>query len=91
MRWNLKEASTRSTENRMGCPQTDSVERERYAGVPSTGSPDDRERNGAGDFDGTHTGQGQPKPREQTGQTKLWRAGHKRNDSRSGSAIAEGT
>jgi len=34
----------------MGCPQIDSVERERYAGAPSIGSPDDRERNGASDL-----------------------------------------
>jgi hypothetical protein len=34
----------------MGCPQTDSVERERYAGALSTGFPDDRERNGASDL-----------------------------------------
>ena len=39
-----------STENRKGCQQTDSVERERYAGAPSTGSPDNRERNGATDL-----------------------------------------
>ena len=42
-----KESNTMKAEYRKGCLQMDSVEREWYAGVPSVGTRDNRERDNA--------------------------------------------